>query len=397
MLAAAILLACAQDAVIVTAGDAVLKLKDLSLSVEGGALRLGGTDGRGGKVSLKGEEVVEITLGAAPPTAAKPGPDEIEVLLSSGDVWTGRLGPPAEDGIRLLSPTFGDPLVKFGQIRAVLFAANRAFLPLKLPEKADAADLVLTRFGDRAEGTLLALSSGGLTYKSKRLDAEVNLPLVQAAGVWLIETDPAPKDPGGLQMLAAAVDGSTLRGEVQSLKEGILTLKDLYGVSRALPASRLGALFVKNGRVVYLSDLAPTAVDEDANYIRGATKQPSDLDYPFQKDRSARGTPIILGGVEYRKGLGVRAHSALTYPLGGAFARFQSRFGLDAVSRGLAAVRAEVWVDGKRAFETVLKGNDAPVAVDVDVKDAKELKLVVTWAGFGQSDFAGWGSARLLR
>jgi hypothetical protein len=397
MLAAAFLLACVQDAVVVTAGDAVLKLKDLELGVEGGSLRLGGTDAQGGKVSLKGEEVVEITLAGPPPAASKPGPDEVEIHLSSGDVWTGRLGLPAEDGIRLLSPTFGDPLVKFGQIRAVLFAANRAFLPAKLPEKAEAADLVLTRSGDRAEGTLLGLSQGGLTYKSKRLDAEVNLPLAQAAGLWLIETDPAPKDTGGLQILAAAVDGSTLRGEVQGLKGGVLMLKDLYGASRALPVSRLGALFVKNGRVVYLSDLNPAAVDEDANYIRGTTKQPSDLDYPFQKDRSARGTPIVLGGVEYRKGLGVRAHSALTYALGGAFARFQSRFGLDAVARGLAAVRAEVWVDGKRAYEAVLKGNDVPVAVDVDVKGAKELKLVVTWAGFGQSDFAGWGSARFLR
>jgi len=31
------------------------------------------------------------------------------------------------------------------------------------------------------------------------------------------------------------------------------------------------------------------------------------------------------------------------------------------------------------------------------VSGAKELRLFVTWAGYGQSDFVDWGSARLIR
>jgi hypothetical protein len=64
---------------------------------------------------------------------------------------------------------------------------------------------------------------------------------------------------------------------------------------------------------------------------------------------------------------------------------------------GLGAVRVEIEVDGKKVKELVLKGNDAPQAIDLDVSGAKELKLLVTWAGFGQSDFVDWGSARLIR
>jgi hypothetical protein len=162
-------------------------------------------------------------------------------------------------------------------------------------------------------------------------------------------------------------------------------------------SNQVAGIYMKNGRVVYLSDLDPSAVSEDANFIRGAVKLTSDLEFPWQRDRSARGTEILLGGTHHRKGLGVRAYSSLSYALGGAYKRFQATLGLDAVSRGLGAISAEVWVDGKKVKEFSLKGNDAPQPIDVDVAEAKELKLVVTWAGNGQSDFADWGSARLVR
>ncbi|MEO5735003.1 MAG: NPCBM/NEW2 domain-containing protein [Rubrivivax sp.] len=389
----------AQDSVtIVSASNAPLQVRELSLEIQGGVLTLSAVDAAGKALTLKGEDVVEIVFNSARPApAGKPAAEDVEILLTCGDVWIGRLGPPAEDGIRLLSPALGDPLVKFGQIRAVLFSANKAYLPVRLPEKAESSDLVLTRSGDRAEGTVLALSNAGLSYKSKRLETDVAVPLSQAAGLWLIETEAAPKEGAGLQISAITLDGSTLRGEVQGLKGGVLEIKDLYGALHKIPLNLVSGLFVKNGRVVYLSDLTPSKVDEDANYIRGPVKLPSDLDYPWQRDRNARGGKLVLGGSEHRKGVGVRAHSSLTYALEGAFARFQTTFGLDVASLGLGAVKAEVWVDGKLVKDMTVKGNEAAIPVDVDVKAARELRLLVTWAGFGQSDFADWGSARLVR
>jgi hypothetical protein len=192
-------------------------------------------------------------------------------------------------------------------------------------------------------------------------------------------------------------DGSSIRGEIQSLKDGGLTLKDSYGTVHKIPANLLSGIYMKNGRVVYLSDMKPQLVDEDANYIRGPKKLSSDLDFPYQKDRSAKGGKIILGGVEHRKGVGVRARSVLGYSLEGGFRRFQATLGLDAAALGLGAVRAEVEVDGKKVKEVALKGTDPPQPIDLDVSGAKELRLLVTWAGFGQSDFADWGSARLIR
>lgn len=389
--------ATADEATLVTSSNASFTARDVSLKVEGGELLVAYTDAAGAARSLKAADVIEIVLRSGRPTPpAKPAPEDVEIVLTTGDTLVGKVGTKSEEGLQLVSKVYGDPLVKFGHVRSIVFPANQQFLPKRLPEK-EAADVILTQSGDRAEGILLAVSTAGVLYKSHRLNAEVTRPLAEVAGVWLAESDAPPKEPATLFATVFTTDRSSVRGVIESLQKGVLTFKDLYGTRHRVPANLVAGLYVKNGRVVYLSDLTPSSVDEDANFIRGAKKSSSDLEFPFQRDRSARGTKILLGGAEHRKGLGVRAHSALAYPLGGGFRRFQATLGLDDVSMGLGSIQGEVWLDGKKVKELQLKGKDAPQPIDLDVAGARELKLVVTWAGHGQSDFAGWGSARLVR
>ncbi|HVR84490.1 MAG TPA: NPCBM/NEW2 domain-containing protein [Planctomycetota bacterium] len=385
-------------ATLVTAGNTSINARELTLKAEGSDLVVKYVDVGGEAGTLKAADLVEIAFnGGRAAGTGRAVPEDIEVLLTTGDLLVGRVGSKSDDGVNLISPVFSNPLIKFGQIRAVIFPVNRAFLPLRLPEKAETADIILTQSGDRAEGTLLTISDSGVVYKSKRLDKDVIVPLDKAAGVWMIETEPPPKEPAGLHATVLTSDGSSLRGEIQSLQDGGLTLKDSYGAVHKIPANLLSGIYMKNGRVVYLSDMKPMLVDEDANFIRGPKKLPSDLDFPYQRDRSAKGGKIVLGGVEHRKGVGVRARSLLAYALDGGFRRFQATLGLDAASLGLGAVKAEIELDGKKVREIALKGSEAPQSVDLDVSGAKELRLRVTWAGFGQSDFADWGSARLIR
>jgi hypothetical protein len=399
LLAAALAAPALPDgATLVTAGNSSINARELTLTADGSDLVVKYVDVGGEAGTLKAADLVEIAFnGGRAAGGARPAPDDIEIVLTTGDLLVGKVGSKSDDGINLLSSVFSNPLVKFGQIRAVLFPLNRAALPLRLPEKAETADIILTQSGDRAEGTLLTISDGGVVYKSKRLDKDITVPLDKAAGVWMVETDAPPKEPAGLHATVLTSDGSSLRGEIESLKDGALTLKDSFGTVRKIPANLLSGIYLKNGRVVYLSDMKPVLVDEDANYIRGPKKLSSDLDFPYQKDRSAKGGKILLGGVEHRKGVGVRARSVLGYALDGGFRRFQATLGLDAASMGLGAIRAEIEVDGKKVKEIGLKGTEPPQAIDLDVSGAKELRLRVTWAGFGQSDFADWGSARLIR
>jgi hypothetical protein len=399
MLLALALLGVLDDPRVVTASGATIAARELRLERQPDGLVAVVVDPSGKSETFPAADLVEISFGAKAFPAARPAADDVEVRLTTGDLLRGRLGARNEEGVVLASSVWGDPLVKFGQIRSIIFPLNRAYLPRRLPEKAEESDLVFTKAGDRAAGSLIAVSGAGVAYKSNALNRDVVQPLSEVAGIWLIEIDAVPAEPSGLLASVLAVDGSSLRGDILSLKDGILVLKDLYGQERKVARSALASIHFKNGRVVYLSDLAPKAVDENANYIRDAVKRPSDLDYPFQRDRSAKGGPLVLGGVEHRKGLGVRAHSSLTYALDGAFKRFQAVVGLDAAGASLGAVVAEVFVDGKSAARHDFVRVDAPKEIDLDVAGARELRLVVTWheRGHGMSDFTDWGSARLIR
>jgi len=395
-LALALLLALRDDATIVTAANQTITVREIVLDIEGGELVATYVDIDGKKGRIKAADLVEITFGKGEAPAPKPGADEVEITLTTADVLTGRLGGKSDEGIRLQSPVYGNPVVKFEQLRGLVFPANRTSLPKVLPKPAT-DDVIIMKSGDQARGTVKAVASTGVVYRSTVLDADVTKALEDVVGLWLVETIAPPKEPAGLFAIVLTRDGSSIRGEVKSLKEGVLSFKDLYGGEHKVARDALSGLYWKNGRVVYLSDLQPGAADEDANFIRGPKRSASDLEYPFQRDRSAKGTRLLLGGVEHRKGLGVRARSSLTFPLGGGFKRFQAVVGLDAAAQGLGAVTAEVWIDAQKAKEITIRGQDAPQALDLDVSGAKELRLVVTWAGHGQSDFADWGSARLIR
>ncbi len=379
-------------ATIVTAGNETITAGEISFAMKDGTLRINYTKPSGAADSIEAADVVEITLGSGRPLAS----GDLEITLTTGDVVAGKAGPPGEDAVRLESEVYGTLEVKFEQIRSILRTANRGALPPSLPHATE-TDIILKKTGDRAEGTLLAVSKEGVEYHSARLEKSVKLPLADTAGIWLVEMKAPPKEPKTLFSIVHTRDGSVVRCRIRSLEKGTLVFEDLYGRERRVAAKHVSGIFMRNGRVVYLSDLEPAEVSEDANFIRGPKKLPSDLEYPYRRDRSAKGTALVLGGKEHRKGLGVRAHSALTYDLDGAFKRFQADVGLDEVSGGRGAVRTEIFTDGTKIFSSTFKGNDAPRKVDLDVTGAKRLKLVVTWAGTGQSDFAGWGSARLIR
>lgn len=392
-----LLLILAQNATLVTAENESISAGDLALRRTGDAMTATYTATGGATRTVNVADLVEISFsGGSAPAERRPGATDIEVTLTTGDLLKGRIGGAAEDAVALRSALLGDVSLPFERIRSVIVPANRASLPRKLPAKADAADLVFIRSGDRGEGFVAALSESGLKYESDALGA-VTLPLSEVAGVWLAETQKPPAEPEALFAIATAADGSSIRGTLVSLEKGVLLMKDLYGDERRFPAGSLSGIYMKNGRVVYLSDLEPADVEEEANFIRGPEKLPSDLSYPHRRDRSAKGTPLRLGGRNHRKGVGVRAHSVLSWNLDKTYSRFQATFGLDDVSNGLGAVRAEVWIDDRKALDLEARGRDEPKRVDLDVKGASRLKLLVTWAGTGQSDFADWGSARLIR
>jgi len=165
---------------------------------------------------------------------------------------------------------------------------------------------------------------------------------------------------------------------------------------------------------VYLSHLMPTLVDQhkgvvgfdrsyDGNPLR-IGPQPEDGAAPAPKAKAVGGAsaPRV-----FSRGLGVRAPSKIEYALGGQYAVFRATVGIDleddleatpARDRG-ERVQFLVFGDDKRLYSSEwLKWNSKPVAVEVEIKGVKTLRLeadcsLSRWL-VGSAD---WAEARVSR
>lgn len=128
----------------------------------------------------------------------------------------------------------------------------------------------------------------------------------------------------------------------------------------------------------------------------------------FQKNVNAAQAPLIIAGRRYWRGLGVQGMSKLEVSLEGTYHRFQAWAGLDSLNMAnymdRSAVTFEVWVDGRKWWESAVVRNvdppGLPIWVDVDITGAKTLELVVIVQdthGHLAQNFADWADARLLR
>lgn len=96
--------------------------------------------------------------------------------------------------------------------------------------------------------------------------------------------------------------------------------------------------------------------------------------------------------------MGTHAESTIIYDLTGLGAKeFHAYVGADFGEGG--TVKFQVWVDGVKKYESpsLMEQQNAAEFISVDIKDAKELKLVVTEGnGNNACDYASWANAKLI-
>jgi hypothetical protein len=189
------------------------------------------------------------------------------------------------------------------------------------------------------------------------------------------------------------------------MAHGARKLKDLWGAERTVGAANIAGFYFKNGRVIYLSDMAVAAHAENANFIRDPkADHDSDLKEPHRLDRNVKGGPMKICGQEFRKGIGVHSKSELTFDLAGQFQKLEATVGIDDYSRQLAnpcgSVVFRVLGDGRKLWESaeVTVKDAKPIAVSVAVSGVKSITLVVDWGEDAAcGDNADWGAARVIR
>ncbi len=386
---------------LVTSDNRHIVARDPAILEIAGHLTIEYSDAASRRQAIRCADVVEMAFGRVHPRT-KFAPEDVVVTTTTGDIFFGALSGPGKEKytVRLGTGPFGEIELHFEQLSEMRFLHNRAEWPKREVESPRVRDLLVTKTSDRAEGSINVVDKTAVEYKSRRTNQLQKVAVDQLTLILFQKPSrPAPKPPDTLYAILTASDGSSVQGKIAELKEGILRFHDLRGVERKLSAASLAGLHFRNGRVVYLSDLPPSKVEENAYYIRppDGSSVPSDKPYPWKADRNADGAKLSIRSREFQKGIGVRAYSSLTWSLGEKYRKFQASVGLDdCAQRG--EVVFEVWVDGKKRASHNAKVGESAFDIEVGVAGAKELRLVADFGGLTIiGEFADWGLARLLK
>jgi len=120
-----------------------------------------------------------------------------------------------------------------------------------------------------------------------------------------------------------------------------------------------------------------------------------------QVDRSIQGTPLLIAGTKYARGVGVHALSEIDYALKPGHRRFVAIAGVDDEMKDYpqASVVFEVWLDGRRVAQSIVMRPGDFYYFDVPIPAAsKTIRLVVSDGGDSiYADHADWANAGFLR
>jgi hypothetical protein len=264
--------------------------------------------------------------------------------------------------------------------------SERAAEWMKKPRDRDA---MLFKNFDESKGSFLGIDDGTVMMEVDGMKRTT--PRSQVLAVAFDPQLLQPKKSSGIFAFVRLADGTRLRASTitaSSDRPEIVSLETVVGPKIDVKRDQLVDASIRNGRLVYLSDLKESS-SETVPYL--------DDSWPIQRDRAATGVPMRLGGKTFDKGLGVRSGTTISFPVAG-FARFDSTIGLDDSAGPLGHAVFVVLVDGKEAVKEVVKAGDAPKPISAPLAGARSLTLRVDFGLRGDvQDFADWGDARLVK
>ena len=337
---------------------------------------------------LAAKDVAELRFSDAKESSELP-----VFVLRNGDRLKAEIVSGDDTRFKLKSPALGDLALENKFVSTVLF-------PLKSGPGADALENFVKSAPPKEDMLLLPKGDTLSGFMEKFTDKEIVFnaggqsrpyAFAQLAAFRMAPLD-AYKAAEGFRASLSFKDGSAVTGKLLGLKDGKLQFEALNGATWAVPASALQNIRLTGGKLVYLSDLAPKAVEEKP-YVGGMP-----VIYHWRKDRTVTGEDLTLGAHTYSRGVGVHSYSKLTYDLNGQYAKFLADAGLDAAAPASAACAWKILLDGKEVCGGTLK-NHEKTPVKVDASGAKTLELICDYGP--DDDDAGdqfdWANARLIK
>jgi hypothetical protein len=343
-------------------------------------------DGLPTGTSLDDLQLIQLVAGPVPPPLEKPA---VVVELAGGGTVNAKQVTLADDQCTITWAS-GDPLkVPIDAIRAIRLQPAVESDEFNKSLAAPAADF--DRIFVKVEGKIDSLT--GLVNKlteteiALELDGQIrNLPRDRVVGIVVALAAPEARLPRCTFYLR---DGSLLGGDLVSLA-GNKAQVQIGGNSQiAVPWDAVHRVVVRSSRVLYLSDLKPTAVKQETIVT---------LVRPWQRDRSITGKPLTIGTRPFEKGIGLQSHSELTFDAPDEFDVLTATIGIDADAAGKGDCQFEVLIDGQRLFSERVRGSDPPRDIQIPITRAKQITLVVLpGADLDLADHADWADVRLLK
>ena len=324
-------------------------------------------------------------------------PRDPHIELVNGDRICGTVVGADGDALRIrLAIPGADQILRFplSALRAVWFTRRPQDDPdwLIAPRKRD---VIQNRNGDLALGALVAIdvTRNVIQFQADGKDRQLDLFRIAAIG---FNTDLARiRKPKGPYYRMTLLDGTRISVSAVTFDGKTWTGQTLFKEELRVTADRQISLDIEQGTVVSLSDLKPTAYQ----YQSFDGEQ-----YSWAADRNAAGGDLRLrsaaGDSTFDRGIGLHSECTVTYALGGKYGRFETLAGLDARIGTKGDAVLAVFVDGKE--HEISRGgkltfSDGPIAVNVDVKGGKELKIVVRRGNGGNvQDYVNLAEARLV-
>ena len=358
------------------------------------------------KLAVKELAVIETRKSPLPPKEVKF--DELE--LTDGSVL--RLTKLLVRG-KQVEPTFLTPAEPLAAPRVEL-PLGAAFSYLRNADDAKARDdwrkllagrgkrdLFVVRAADGLNplaGTVIEGTEAGDALVFEREDGvKANLKLTRASGGIAFNQPTRDQVPPTLCKVTDAF-GNTLVATRLDLNANTLKVTTVSGAT--VTYAELNAvvkLDFRQGNLTFLSDL--DAVAEYAPPEKdGLLGEQFGYQRKLARDRSLDGSDVTLDGKKFARGVSLPPDCVATYKLGGDYREFKAVVGIqDGANRESWSLRLRVEVGGRAVFDEVVPKSAKSREIVLNVKDAKELRVVVERVGLFAGDQINLGDARLQK
>ena len=307
----------------------------------------------------------------------------------------------AVDGGRLTgrSDLLGAIAVDVGRISAIVLP-NRRTTPAAVEKIA--ATLVAAADGDRlvvraapqeyvpVAGVLKSIAADKITFVYADEDRTIDTAKVVAVKLASVAGDrPQPRG------VLLAADGTRLPFDAAELTAGAVGLRGTPVGDVSIPIDRIAAIRYHSGRVTYLSDLTPSAIEQTGAF--GPV-------FTYRNDRSAANIPLQLDGRTYARGVGLHSRCTLTYNLAGArYQTFVALVGIDDTARPRGDAVLTLSADGKPLAGPITLTGSGPAGtklthpIRLDVRGVKLLTIAVDFgADLDVGDHVNLADAKLI-